>query len=287
SASLFGMAAGSIFLTPLADRIGRRTLTVVSMGIISAGMVLSVVSTGPAELMAFRVLTGLGVGGMMANLNVFVSEYASDRRRGPIIGTYAAGYPIGATIGGFVAGPLIPAFGWQAAFLLGAALSVLMFIVSWLFLPESLEFLLVRRPAGALEKTTRILARIGRPALAELPAIPAAEQFRGAVRELLTNPVRVRALLLWIGYACLVAAYYFANTWTPKIMAAASGDGSLGVTAGVIANLGGILGCFIFSALAIKYRANRLLVAALVCAAAAYILFGLVFSQVAVAVGVA
>src|SRR6476660_9508692 len=73
SASLFGMAAGSIFLTPLADRIGRRKLTVISMAIISAGMILSVLSTGPAQLMAFRVLTGLGVGGMMANLNVLVS----------------------------------------------------------------------------------------------------------------------------------------------------------------------------------------------------------------------
>jgi benzoate transport len=288
SASLFGMAAGSILLTPLADRIGRRKLTIISMAIISVGMVLSVASAGPAQLMTFRVLTGLGVGGMMANLNVLVSEYASDKRRGPIIGIYAAGYPIGATIGGFVAGPLIPAFGWQSAFLTGAVLSVIMFAVSFLFLPESLEYLLVRRPPRALEKANRILARIGRPALAEMPALAAADQPRGgAVSEILTSPVRVRTLLLWTGYACLVAAYYFANTWTPKIMAAASGDDSLGVTVGVIANFGGILGCFIFSALAIRYRSNRLLVAALSGAAAAYVVFGLIFNQVPVAVGTA
>jgi benzoate transport len=287
SASLFGMAAGSIFLTPLADRIGRRRLTIISMAIISAGMILSVISTGPAQLLAFRALTGLGVGGMMANLNVLVAEYASDKRRGSIIGIYAAGYPIGATIGGFVAGPLIPAFGWQSAFLIGAVLSVVMFAVSWLFLPESLEFLLVRRPAGALEKANRILAKIGRPALAALPPVAAAEVSRGAVREIMTSPVRARTLMLWIGYACLVAAYYFANTWTPKIMAAASGDDSLGVTVGVIANFGGIVGCFIFSALAIRYRSNRLLVAVLAGGAAAYLLFGLVFSQVSVAVVVA
>ncbi|QTG81773.1 MFS transporter [Arthrobacter crystallopoietes] len=288
SASLFGMAAGSILLTPLADRIGRRKLTIISMAIISVGMVLSVISTGPAQLMTYRVLTGLGVGGMMANLNVLVSEYASDKRRGSIIGIYAAGYPIGATIGGFVAGPLIPAFGWQSAFLVGAVLSVIMFAVSWLFLPESLDYLLVRRPPGALEKANRILARIGRPALSSLPLLPEAEHSQGgAVREILTSPVKLRTLMLWTGYACLVAAYYFANTWTPKIMAAASGDDSLGVTVGVIANFGGILGCFIFSALAIRYRSNRLLMATLAGAAAAYIMFGLIFTQVSVAVVVA
>ncbi|WP_139007059.1 MFS transporter [Arthrobacter crystallopoietes] len=288
SASLFGMAAGSILLTPLADRIGRRKLTIISMAIISVGMVLSVVSTGPAQLMTYRVLTGLGVGGMMANLNVLVSEYASDKRRGSIIGIYAAGYPIGATIGGFVAGPLIPAFGWQSAFLVGAVLSVIMFAVSWLFLPESLDYLLVRRPPGALEKANRIMARIGRPALSSLPLLPEAEHAQGgAVREILTSPVKLRTLMLWTGYACLVAAYYFANTWTPKIMAAASGDDSLGVTVGVVANFGGILGCFIFSALAIRYRSNRLLMATLAGAAAAYIVFGLIFTQVSVAVVVA
>lgn len=62
-----------------------------------------------------------------------------------------------------------------------------------------------------------------------------------------------RTLMLWIGYACLVAAYYFANTWTPKIMAGVSGDDSLGVTAGVIANAGGIIGCFVFSALGVGW----------------------------------
>jgi hypothetical protein len=78
---------------------------------------------------------------------------------------------------------------------------------------------------------------------------------------------------LWIGYACLVGAYYFANTWTPKIVAAASGNDSLGVTIGVIANAGGILGCFIFSALAIKFRSRPLLVWALGAGAIVVALF--------------
>ncbi|HEY5881417.1 MAG TPA: MFS transporter [Nakamurella sp.] len=116
SGSLFGMAAGSIFLTPLADRIGRRNLTMLSLVIASIGMTLTVFSTGITDLLIYRIITGLGVGGMMANLIVLVSEYSSDKRRGSIIGVYAAGYPIGATIGGLVAAPLIPAMGWRSIF---------------------------------------------------------------------------------------------------------------------------------------------------------------------------
>ncbi len=283
SASLFGMAAGSIFLTPLADRIGRRKLTIISLVVISVGMVLSVVSTGVAQLMAFRVLTGLGVGGMMANLNVLVAEYASDKRRGPIIGIYTAGYPIGATVGGLAAGPLIPQFGWQSVFGIGAALTVLMLVVSWRFLPESLDYLLTRRPARALERVNAILTGIGRSPVDSLPPVETSVAEQGAVREVLTRPVRFRTLMLWTGYACLVAAYYFANTWTPKIMATASGDDSLGVTTGVIANAGGIIGYFIFSALAVKLRSQLLLVITLVGAALAYVVFGLAFSLIGLA----
>ncbi|MGO4105896.1 MFS transporter [Leifsonia sp. YAF41] len=287
SASLFGMAAGSLFLTPLADKIGRRKLALISLVIISVGMILSVFAADAMQLMAFRVITGLGVGGMMANLNVLVSEYASDKRRGTIIGIYAAGYPIGATVGGLVAAPLIPLYGWHSVFIVGAALTVLMLLVSWRFLPESLDYLLTRRPVGALTRINGILAKIGRPALNDLPALPEAIRQQSAVSEILSGSTRYRTLALWIGYACLVAAYYFANTWTPKIVAAASGNDSLGVSIGVIANAGGILGCFIFSALAIKFRSRPLLVWALGAAAATYLLFGLVFTHTNVALVVA
>lgn len=287
SASLFGMAAGSIFFTPLADVIGRRRLAVASMALIAVGMGASVMAGGEVQLLIFRLLTGLGVGGMMANLNVLVSEYASDARRGSIIGIYAAGYPIGATIGGLVAEPLITAFGWHAIFLAGAVLSALMFVLALLYLPESLDFLLAKRPPRALERTNAILARMGRPALAELPTMPVVEGKGGGIGEIFRGAVMFRTLMLWFGYAFLVAAYYFANTWTPQIISTAAGDSGLGIRTGTLTNLGGIIGCFIFSALAVKFSSHRLLFGSLAGAALAYVLFGTVFSVIPVALGVA
>ncbi|QCU77588.1 MFS transporter [Citricoccus sp. SGAir0253] len=287
SASLFGMAAGSILLTPLADLIGRRWLAVGAMFVITLGMALSALAPDETWLLVCRLLTGLGVGGMMANLNVLVSEYASDARRGSIIGIYAAGYPIGATIGGVVAGPLIDALGWHSLFWAGALLSGLMFLVALALLPESLDFLIARRPAGALEKANRILVRMHREPLAALPEAPAAERSSSGIGEIFRGAVRTRTFMLWIGYACLVAAYYFANTWTPQIIAQASGDKALGIQTGTLANLGGIIGCFLFSGLALRFRSQRLLFGALAGAAGAYVLFGTVFSVVPVAMGTA
>lgn len=283
SGSLFGMAAGSIFLTPLADKIGRRRLTLISLVIISIGMVASVFAADATQLLVFRILTGLGVGGMMANLNVLVSEYSSDKRRGSIMGIYTAGYPIGATIGGLAAGPLIPNFGWHSLFAIGAALTIAMLIVSWLWLPESLDYLIIRRPAGALKRVNTILSKIGRPALAALPAAAGGSKEQSAIGEILTGQIRFRTIMLWAGYGMLVAAYYFANTWTPKIIAAASGVDGIGVTIGTIANAGGIIGCFVFSALAVRYQGRALLVTALVGSAAAYVVFSTLFAQTTLA----
>lgn len=287
SASLFGMAAGSIFITPLGDVIGRRNLTIGSMAVITIGMALSPFADGPVELIVYRVITGLGVGGMMANLNVLVSEYSSDARRGSIIGIYAAGYPIGATIGGLVAGPLIPVFGWQSLFVVGAVISAIGLALTIFYLPESFEFLSARRPAGALEKFNRIMVKMNREPVDALPELPETVEKGGAIREVMTGRVLFHTLMLWLGYALLVAAYYFANTWTPRIISSASGNDTLGVNTGVLANFGGILGCFVFSALAIRFRSNRLLAGAMIAAAASYVVFGVVFEAIPVAMGVA
>lgn len=148
---------------------------------------------------------------------------------------------------------MIPAFGWKSTFVVAAALTIALLVISGRFLPEFLDFLLTKRLSGALEKINAILA----------------------------------TLMLWIGYACLVAAYYLVNTWAPKIIATASANDSAGVTVGVIANADGILGCFLCSALAMRFLSQRLLVLTLACSAVAYLVFGLAFHVIPVAMAVA
>jgi benzoate transport len=284
SSGLVGMAAGSLFLTPFSDKIGRRRMMLVALVLVSAGMILSVFAADVMQLMAFRVLAGLGIGGMIANLNVYVSEYSSDKRRGSIFGLYTAGFAIGATLGGFIASPLIPQFGWRSVFVVGAAASVVMLAITWRFLPESLDYLISKRPQNALSQVNNILVQMSRPALAELPELPRNEQTQKGIKSLLTGRMAAQTLLLWLGYGLMIAAYYFASTWTPKLIATSSGDDSLGVTMGLMVNFGGIIGCFIFSILAVFLRSRHLLLGSLAASALIYVLFGMAFNQSSLAI---
>jgi benzoate transport len=284
SSGLVGMAAGSLILTPFSDKIGRRRMMLVALVLVSAGMVLSVFAADVAQLMVFRVLAGLGIGGMIANLNVYVSEYSSDKRRGSIFGLYTAGFAIGATLGGLIAGPLIPQFGWRSVFVIGAAASVVMLAVTWRFLPESLDYLITKRPQSALSRLNSILVQMNRAALDELPQMPQDRQSQMGVKSLLSGRMAAQTLLLWLGYGLMIAAYYFASTWTPKLIATSSGDDSLGVTMGLVVNLGGIMGCFIFSILAVFLRSRHLLLGSLAASALIYVIFGLAFSQTFLAI---
>lgn len=287
SASLFGMAIGSILLTPLADRFGRRPLTLAMLVLIVAGMALTITAPSAGMLILWRVLTGLGIGGMMANLNALVAEYSSDARRTTAIAIYAAGYPIGATVAGFIAGPLIPMFGWQVIFVVGTLLAGGALTAAWFFLPESLDYLLGRRPDNALSRVNRILSRMHMAPLNELPKHSTAEvqaKDKGMLREMLSPPVLRLTIALWVGYGLLTASYYFANTWIPTILTNVTGDPQLGTIMGIGANLGGVLGCFIFAGLAIRFSGRTLLCMTLFAAAAAYLIFGLIFSIVPIAV---
>jgi len=100
SAGLVGMALGSLFLAPCADRWGRRRIVLLSGTIAGIGMSGSTAARGFADLLALRALTGIGIGGTIASVAVVVSEYAPDRWRSAALAAYATGYPVGATIGG-------------------------------------------------------------------------------------------------------------------------------------------------------------------------------------------
>lgn len=287
SASLFGMAAGAIFFSPLGDRIGRRYLTTISMVLVCIGMVLSMFSANVETLTVARVITGVGIGAM-SQLNAYVSEFASDKRRGTVVGIYATGFPIGATLAGLVAGQMIPAFGWHSVFAVGAGLSLLMLLVAWFFLPESFDFLLARRPAGALKKINLMLKQMGRPAIAQLPEMTREEREHQGIREIFRGRTGFATLMLWIGYACLMAAYYFANSWIPKLVSESTGNDQTGITVGVFLNLGGIIGSLVFAVVAMRFKSLPILVVTLAGAAVGYVLYGAAFGipQIAIVVGV-
>ncbi|MBY4212545.1 MFS transporter [Rhodococcus fascians] len=286
SAGIIGTALGAIFISPLADRIGRRTLAIWCLGAIVIGMGLSAAAMNVPQMIAFRTFAGIGIGGLVANLNVLVAEYSSDKRRGSALGIYAMGYPLGGALGGAISGILIAEFGWRSAFLFGTVLTAVLLAVVIRALPESIEFLVEKRPKDALAKYNTVASKLGYTTATQLPA--QLEVVRNAVRTGLFEGIMLwRTSALWLGYSCLIAAFYFANTWTPKLLSDSSGDPNLGVTAGILISVGGVLGSLIFAGLAMVMRPRVVTVLLMVGGAIAFGAYANGFQVAAVALALA
>ncbi len=252
SAGLFGMAAGSMFLAPFADRFGRRALILTCLILITVGMLLSSAATGPKMLGALRVLTGIGIGGMLASLNVITGEYSSNRWRSAAISMQATGYPIGATIGGIIAAWLIVRFGWRSVFLFGGVVSALMIPFVLSRLPESLDFLLARRPQGALDKLNHLLRKMQRETVTELPRIEDVAVPHARLVDLFRGGWAGSTLLIWTSFFMVMLGFYFVLSWTPRLLVAAGMSTQQGITGGVLLNIGGIIGGSVFAWLSMK-----------------------------------
>ena len=254
SAGVFGMALGAVVISPLADWFGRRRHMIMCMSFIVVGMILSALAGNVPQLIAARAFAGIFIGALISSLNIMVSEYSSDSRRGTAMGIYGIGLPAGVMVGGLTAGPLISAFGWRSAFLFGAAMTALALVVVLAFLPESIEYLVKKRPKNALALYNNVASRLGYAPADQLPAPELTADQAPAPATHVTPQLLIRSAFLWIGYACLMVAFYFSNTWTPKLIADATGNARLGGLAEVLIAFGGIVGALLFAGLSLKIR---------------------------------
>ncbi len=273
SAGIFGMALGATFISPLADKIGRRRHIILCLALIAIGMALSAFATSVPMLVAFRAFAGLFIGAVISSLNIMVAEYSSDQRRGTVMGVYGIGLPMGTAVGGAITGALIGLFDWRAPFIFGAAVTGLMLLMVLRSLPESIEYLIEKRPEGALAQYNRIADRLGYPQASTLPPARIGESDRTMWHALFGPVMLYRTAFLWLGFASLIAAFYFANTWTAKLITDATGNASLGSTTGVLIAVGGVLGALLFAALSLVLPPRRVTALIMFGGAVAYVLF--------------
>jgi MFS transporter, AAHS family, 4-hydroxybenzoate transporter len=276
SASLVGMLLGSLGLSVLADRIGRRPVLVGSMAFLGLCMLATVFATSLPQLLAARLVTGIGIGGIMGNAMALVSEYSPARNRVSTMMIVSCGFTGGAVLGGAAAAWLIPIGGWRAVFVFGAAISLLIAVLMALTIPESLQFLILH--GRNLERVAQWLARIapqaapasgaGRYVVHEPPGkgTPIGELFQ-AGRALPT-------LLLWgINFANLLNLFFLAN-WLPTIISGAGYGGGIGIALGITLQVGGVTGTVGMGFLIDRLGFYRVLVPALLLAAASIALIG-------------
>ncbi|WP_181820553.1 MFS transporter [Paracoccus versutus] len=273
SAGIFGMALGAALISPLADRIGRRRHILLCLAMITLGMALSAMAQNVGQLVAVRAFAGLFIGAVISSLNIMVAEYSSERRRGTVMGLYGVGLPLGSALAGLAIVELVGAYSWRAPFAFGALLTAVMFVVVLVSLPESIEYLVEKRPAGALESYNRIGRRLGFAPAKALPERQSHIAGEKPWRETFRGITGLRTACLWLGYAGLIAAFYFANTWTAKLIADTSGEPNLGIRAGMLIQFGGVAGALLFAVLALRLRPRLVTTLILMGGAMVFVLY--------------
>lgn len=251
SMELIGMAVGSILLGGLADRIGRKPTIMGCLVVMAAGMMLTPQSENVTQLSIWRVLTGLGIGGMLAALNATAAEFSNTRYRNLVLPLMVIGYPLGAFFGGLAARNLLTGGDWRSVFYLGAGLTAACIPLAFWLIPESPGWLHARRPDGALRRINRVLARFGLVQISDLR-----DPVQGAERASLIEifrPAMIRTtILLTLAYLTHVTAYYYFVKWIPKLIVDMGFEPSAG--AGVLTNamLGGAIGGGVLGLVAMK-----------------------------------
>ena len=242
SAGLIGMAIGAIFLAPLADRFGRKKLILASALIMGLSVLLTAFSETILELIIMRLISGLGIGCMLATTATLTSENVLNNSKDFWVSLVISGYPVGAVVSGYVAAAIIPSYGWESMFLLAGLTTLITIPLIFFFVSESPQFYLKKQPDGALEKVNRILIKMNFKPLDSLPDVELITTNNSLVSRLFSNKYKISTLQLWAALFFAFGCLYFLISWIPKLATDAGLSIELAIYAGTIFNVGAFFG---------------------------------------------
>ena len=273
SMELIGMAIGSIVLGGVADKIGRRPTILGCLAVMATGMLMATTVTGLVDLSIWRVVTGLGIGGMLAAINAVAAEFSSTRRRHLSVSLMSIGYPLGAVVGGIVAAQLLEGNDWRSVFYFGAAITATLIPITFFAMPESVHWLARKQPEGALEKINRAMARMGRPVTTALPAI-SDDVRRRSVADIFSPALVSVTVIVSLTYFFHITTFYFILKWVPKIVADFGFAASSAANVLVWTNVGGALGGAVLGLLTLRFGVKGLTIVVMLLSTVMVALFG-------------
>jgi MFS family permease len=219
SAYLAGAVLGALGFGWLTDRIGRKKLFFITLSIYLTATAATALSWSVASYALFRVLTGAGIGGEYTAINSTIQELVPARYRGwtdlVINGSFWIGAAIGAVSAIVLLDPALigPDLGWRLAYLTGACLGLVVFVMR-MWIPESPRWLMIH---GRPDEAHAIVDEIERSSTGqvqdqqELPNIRLQMRSHtplGEVARTLFSVYRQRSL---VGLVLMVAQAFFYN----------------------------------------------------------------------------
>src|ERR1700744_2556157 len=219
SSALVGLMIGYLLLSPLSDRFGHRPTIIASTVLFALATLASAWVTDVNQLMALRLVTGLGLGAAAPSAVALTGEYSPKRLRATFVLIIYCGFSLGFVVAGMAAGALLPSHGWRSLFLVGALAPLLLAPALLSGLPESLAFLIRR---GAEPQRIHALFRRRAPPLSDWPGAPVtlegAAGGRASLAALFAAGAGLGTVLLWIVFAINLGEFYALQSWLPSIL---------------------------------------------------------------------
>lgn len=219
AAAPFGLMLGGFIFGYLGDRIGRKKTLLISTFWFGVLTLFTIFSTSVTTLIVLRFLAALGLGGTVPLAIVLVNEYAPKRSRAKWVGFMFTGFPLGMSLGGFLAGWLIPNFGWKSIFIAGGIFPLLLIVALMLRLPESIKFLVLKNKNK--EEITRVLLGLD-PKLKIGPDTQfimenEEKNVEFSPKMLFAGVLLFITPILWIYSIFSSFSIYFLNNWLPQV----------------------------------------------------------------------
>lgn len=210
---LAGAALGGFAIGPAADWFGRKRLLIACVTGFALFTLLCARASGPGEMMIYRFLGGLGLGGAIPNITALTAEHTSSERQSSVVTYMFVGFPLGAAIGGAITAAMLEDHGWRSAFWLGGLLPLFVVPAIVFGIPETLG-------RDNSHGTSGRFTLVGQLAEGRLAA----------------------SLFLWLGAFFIMLVSYFLVNWTPSVLRLAGFSEARAVMGAVLLNLGGVVG---------------------------------------------
>lgn len=281
SISMLGMLIGSLALGSVADKVGRRPVLVIAAFTMAALMFLTARAASVEQLLALRFITGVAMGAIVPNIATLVTEYAPRHNRVMLLTLVSSGMVVGGLVGGTLAAAVIPDYGWQSVFYLGAIAPLAIGLLMLFALPESLQWCVLR--GRQLEHVRAILKRI-EPGLEindQTPLVIAEPRKKGLSLTLLFSEGRYAGtVLLWLINFMNMLCVYLLASWIPVLMSGAGHTPSQAVLAGTTMWLGGLAGGWLLGWAVDRHGFGAVLAPTFIVSALAIVMFSLCYTAI-------
>ncbi|BCW47500.1 MFS transporter [Arthrobacter sp. StoSoilB5] len=261
SYALIGMLIGALFIGTLSDLVGRKKMLLASMVIFTLTQAGAAWAPTPELFGLFRLIGGLGMGGVIPVAAALTIEYSAPNKRSYNYGLMYSGYSLGIVAAALAAMFVLPVGGWRAVIAIGAAPIVLLPII-WKFLPESLEYL---ESKGRKEEATTLAAKLEiadyQPvAVVAQAGSHSADPWWKTITTMFSLKYLRSTVFFWISLFCGLVLVYGLNTWLPSIMKKAGYDLGSSLTFLLVFSLASAIGGLLLGRAADKYGKKLILV---------------------------